>query len=1322
MPTKSAVERKPPTIIRRLAILVIAAMLPLLAFAIAMILHYAQDQRTDQAQQLLATTRAVSAAIDAEIARQQAILTTLRASWAFRSHDWRLFHDVAKAAIANEPDARIAVCDPSGQIVLSTFAPFGTDLPHIGAPEDVRRVVDTGQPFVSDLFVGALSKTYVVSVYLPVIENGTVAYVLVLASPTDRISGLLARNVVFAGGTGSVIDRKGIVLARTKNAEKFVGQSALPDFIDVTSKSDEGVFDLRNLDGMSVHGIFTKSGLSDWTVTLTVDQAALDAPLWRVLRLFGGGGVLLVGVAVFLAFYQGRRIAGPVAALAAMAASLGRGERIQLRRLGLMEAQAIADQLSSAADTLQRQSAERENLLTTLERRVQERTGELKASEAKHRQLAGYSRSLIEASLDPLVTISAEGKITDVNKATEEATGYSRAQLIGTDFADYFTDPDKARDGYREVFEKGSVTDYPLALRHRSGAVMDVLYNASVYRDEKGAIAGVFAAARDVTARRQAEAARARSARALRMLNACNSIVIHASDENRLLADICRTVVEIGGYKLAWVGYAEKDETKSVRPMAYAGADREYVEHAEISWADTERGRGPTGSAIRTGQVTITRDTETDPCYGPWRERAIEKGYRSSATMPLKADATVYGALIVYAGEPGAFDAEETELLAELADDLAYATAALRTKAAREAAEQELRSSRARLDLALRSADMGAWHWDIAENKRYFDAQVCHLLGIDPATFTGAADEFFGALHPDDRTPLKAALARTIEQDVLYEPEYRAVWPDGSVHNITARGRLVRDDKGRPARVIGVIWDITEKKLAEQDLRRASLYARSLIEASLDPLVTISPEGKVTDVNKATEEVTGYSRAQLIGTDFADYFTEPEKARAGYRKVFSKGFVTDYPLAIRHVSGKVIDVLYNANVYRDENGNIAGVFAAARDITERKRAEEEIRRASLYARSLIEASLDPLVTISPEGKVTDVNKATEEVTGYSRAQLIGTDFADYFTEPEKARAGYRKVFSKGFVTDYPLAIRHVSGKVIDVLYNANVYRDENGNIAGVFAAARDITERKRAEEELAKHREHLEELVEARTADLTKANALLEAANKELESFSYSVSHDLRVPLRAIDGFSLMLLEDYAGKLDADGQRLLNVVRDSTKKMSQLIDDILAFSRIGRQDMAAAEVDMNALAREALEQLGPAMAGRDIKIDIAPLPPTHGDAAMLRRIWSNLLDNAVKFTKPKPNAAIEVGARTEPGETVYFVKDNGVGFDMQYVGKLFGVFQRLHGPEEFPGTGIGLALVKRIVVRHGGRVWAEGKVDEGASVYFALPAKEGDHA
>ncbi len=260
--------------------------------------------------------------------------------------------------------------------------------------------------------------------------------------------------------------------------------------------------------------------------------------------------------------------------------------------------------------------------------------------------------------------------------------------------------------------------------------------------------------------------------------------------------------------------------------------------------------------------------------------------------------------------------------------------------------------------------------------------------------------------------------------------------------------------------------NITERKKAEEVAQAASQYARSLIEASLDPLVTISAEGKITDVNTATEQVTGVDRDNLIGSDFADYFTDPEKAREGYRQAFSQDFVFDYPLAIRHVSGKVTEVVYNASVYHDGNGNVLGVFAAARDITERKKAEEATQAASQYARSLIEASLDPLVTISAEGKITDVNIATEQVTGVNRDNLIGSDFADYFTDPDKARDGYQQVFSQGFVTDYPLAIHHVSGNVTDVLYNASVYRDGNGNVLGVFAAARDITERREREHQL----------------------------------------------------------------------------------------------------------------------------------------------------------------------------------------------------------------------------------------------------------------
>ena len=263
----------------------------------------------------------------------------------------------------------------------------------------------------------------------------------------------------------------------------------------------------------------------------------------------------------------------------------------------------------------------------------------------------------------------------------------------------------------------------------------------------------------------------------------------------------------------------------------------------------------------------------------------------------------------------------------------------------------------------------------------------------------------------------------------------------------------------------------------------------------------------------------------------------------------------------------------------------------------------------------------------------------------------------------------------------------------------------------------EIDVRKRAEEGIRQLNIELERRVIERTAKL-------EAANKDLEGFAYSVSHDLRVPLRAIDGFSQLVLKQYEDKLDDEGKRLLNVVRSNTKRMGQLVDDILAFSRAGRLEIRTSEADMEALAREVWRELEPSMAGRDVRLDIKPLPKVQGDPAMLRQVWANLLGNAAKFTNLRATARIEVGgspglaANGEGGEFTFYVKDNGVGFDQQYVHKLFGVFQRLHGVDEFEGTGIGLAIVKRIITRHGGRVWAEGKVNEGATFYFTLTLKE----
>lgn len=456
--------------------------------------------------------------------------------------------------------------------------------------------------------------------------------------------------------------------------------------------------------------------------------------------------------------------------------------------------------------------------------------------------------------------------------------------------------------------------------------------------------------------------------RALRTLSRCNEVLVHAQDEGGLIRELCQSIVEVGGYRLAWVGYAEQDDQKTVRPVGHAGIEEGYLETLQITWADTERGRGPTGTAIRTQRPVVCQNVRTEPSFAPWRTEAIKRGYASSIVLPLQSDGRTLGALSIYAVEPDAFDAAEAKLLLELAQDLAYGVVSLRA----------------------------------------------------------------------------------------------------------------RDDQRRAAAEVRRLNEELERRVAQR-----------------------------------TEQLQT-ANAQLQA-----------------------------------------------------------------EVAERQRAEAEIRQLN---------------------------------------------------------------------------------------------------------------------------------------ADLARRAAELEAANHELEAFSYSVSHDLRAPLRAIDGFARILMEEHAPELKGEARQHLQVVQTNVHRMADLIDDLLAFSRLGRQAVRKGPVPSTTLVRRCLEELRPEYEGRSVEFRVGELCDCEADLALLKQVWLNLLGNALKYTRGRPQALIEVGCRRDKGERVYFVRDNGVGFDMAYAGKLFGVFQRLHRADEYEGTGVGLAIVQRIVHRHGGRVWAEAAVDRGATFYFTLEA------
>ena len=368
-------------------------------------------------------------------------------------------------------------------------------------------------------------------------------------------------------------------------------------------------------------------------------------------------------------------------------------------------------------------------------------------------------------------------------------------------------------------------------------------------------------------------------------------------------------------------------------------------------------------------------------------------------------------------------------------------------------------------------------------------------------------------------------------------------------------------------------------------------------------------------------------------------------------------------------------------------------------------------------RSLVENINDVIFSLDLKGTVTYISPVIENISGLKPEQIIGRHFSESFYPDDRSALAEEPIHDLTEQQE-PREIRLLEkeGGVRHVRVSTRPQM-EDGRVVGLTGVMSDITERKRAEEEVHRFNQELEQRVAERTGQL-------QAANKELEAFAYSVSHDLRAPLRHIDGFLGLLKENTAATLDEQSQHYMDTISKAAKRMGVLIDDLLSFSRMGRQEINNVAVDLGTLVQEIIREFEPETRGRAINWRIADLPVVVGDRAMLRVVLVNLLSNALKFTQPRAQTEIEIGYLPDaPGhetETVIFVRDNGVGFDMQYTNKLFGVFERLHGVEEFEGTGIGLANVRRVISRHGGRTWAEGKVGQGATFYFALPQSHGE--
>jgi PAS domain S-box-containing protein len=842
------------------------------------------------------------------------------------------------------------------------------------------------------------------------------------------------------------------------------------------------------------------------------------------------------------------------------------------------------------------------------------------------------ARSLIEASLDPLITINTEGKITDMNAALTRITGMTREQLTGTDFFDYFTEPQMAREVYQEVFAKGSVADSPLTLRHKDGKLTDVLFNGSVYKDDDGGEGGVVIVARNVTAQ-------------------------------KLLSKYSLSLIEASLDPLVTINPEGKITDMNEAMANITGLTREQLRGSDFFDYFTEPQK-----AREVYQEVFANGSVADLPLTLRHKNGVLTDVLFNGSVYRDDRGNVLGVVIV----------------------------------ARDVTAQKLLS---KYSLSLIEASLDPLVTINPEGKiTDMNEALVKITGI-------SREELRGTDFLDYFT--EPQMARKVYQEVfakgsVTDSPLTLRHLDGKLTDVLFNGSVYKDDRGNVLGVVIVARDVTAQKLL-------SKYSLSLIEASLDPLVTISPEGKITDMNEALVNITGMTRKQLRGTDFFDYFTEQQKAREVYQEVFAKGSVADSPLTLCHKNGKLTDVLFNGSVYRDDRGNVLGVVIVARDVTDRK-------RASKYARSIIEAGLDPLFAINVVGKIIDVNESTLKATEMTRKEILGTNFFNYFTEPDKARHAYKQIFDQGFITNVPLVIR--DGKDTTVMCNGSVYKDDRGKVLGVVIVARDITLQKRIATELNEAKVFAElatGIAEQAKLKAESATMIAENAVKAKQQFLSNMSHEIRTPMNAIIGFTKVVLKT---DLNAKQKEYLTAIKMSGDALIVLINDILDLAKVdaGKMTFEQTPFKMSLSISAMLHLFETKIQEKNLELireyDQNIPEVLVGDSVRLHQIILNLVSNAVKFTSEGSiTVSVNLVREDEITATVEFaVADTGIGIAEEKIKTIFENFQQASSGTSrlYGGTGLGLAIVKQLVEPQGGTIHVESKINQGSRFSFTL--------
>lgn len=815
----------------------------------------------------------------------------------------------------------------------------------------------------------------------------------------------------------------------------------------------------------------------------------------------------------------------------------------------------------------------------------------------------------------------------------------------------------------------------------------------------------------EIVIRKKAEERVNKLNRVYAVLSNTNQAIVRIHGVSQLFNEVCRIAIDEGKFLSAWIGTINCD-TKKIETAATAGLSNNLFELALK--------QNPVTEAVKSKKHIIINNIFTDNAIPEiWKQNSLSLGIQSFAAFPLIAFGNAVGGFCIYSNEVDFFDKTEIDLLDEMVTDISFALEYIQNELERKLTEDALRHSELRFKQVAENAR--EWIWEVDKKGLYTFASpvVKEILDYKPEEIVGKK-HFYDLLKKEEQQKTMQLVTELFaRKDSFKDIVNINRTKDGREVILSTSAVPILDNNKNLLGYRGVDVDITQHVQEKKIIERSEAKFRTLFESANDAIFIMKGDAFI-DCNLKAEQMFQCSREEILNQK--PYQISPTiqpDGRDSKEKALEKihAALSGTPQSFEWIHIKLDNTPFETEVSLNSicvDDDLL-LQAIVRDITERKLAEEKIKESEKRYKKITESLTDYLYTANvKDGLVVETihNEACIGVTGYTPK--------DFKTNPnlwinmvvpedrEWVTTEFKKVFDKIQLPPVEHRIIRKDGKIRWICNTIIPKYDANENLVSYDGIVKDITERKLAEEEIKLLNIELENRVSQRTSQL-------EAANKELEAFSYSVSHDLRAPLRHTNGYAKLLEDGFKDALPEKGRHYIEAILESVGQMGKLIDDLLNFSRTGRSEMRETVLDMNLIVDEVSKQLQEHYPDYNIKWTIGTLPPALGDNALIHLVWTNLLSNAMKYSRTRETAIIEIGAKAEATETVFFVRDNGVGFNMQYAQKLFGVFQRMHSTEEFEGTGIGLANVQRIVLRHGGRTWAEAELDKGATFYFSLP-------